>query len=131
MSATIDEALAALHASSRGTQACITAANTVSGIIGDLETTILFATSGTLNQATNGARAPADVGEHRTAIIKTAQALMEDTKALVTGAASNQVANFAATSASLAIVCLLTADGRPLARARNAIRLPPHLPFCL
>ncbi|KAI6179916.1 BMA-TLN-1, isoform b [Aphelenchoides besseyi] len=70
--------------------ACINAANTVSGIIGDLDTTILFATSGSLNQLSPRARGPADAGEHRNAITKTAQALMEDTKALVTGAASNQ-----------------------------------------
>ena len=33
----------------RGTQACINASSTVSGIIGDLDTTIMFATTGTLN----------------------------------------------------------------------------------
>lgn len=41
--------LAALQESSRGTQACINAASIVSGIIGDLDTTIMFATAGTLN----------------------------------------------------------------------------------
>lgn len=41
--------LAALQAGSRGTQACINAASTVSGIIGDLDTTIMFATAGTLH----------------------------------------------------------------------------------
>lgn len=40
--------LAALQDSSRGTQACINAASIVSGIIGDLDTTIMFATAGTL-----------------------------------------------------------------------------------
>ncbi|KAI6216966.1 BMA-TLN-1, isoform b [Aphelenchoides fujianensis] len=86
----VEEVLAALHEGSRGTQACINAANTVSGIIGDLDTTILFATSGSLNQTSPNQRTPADAAEHRNAITKTAQALMEDTKALVTGAASNQ-----------------------------------------
>ena len=33
--------LSALQAGSRGTQACINAASTVSGIIGDLDTTIM------------------------------------------------------------------------------------------
>ena len=41
--------LLALQAGSRGTQACINAASTVSGIIGDLDTTIMFATAGSLN----------------------------------------------------------------------------------
>lgn len=85
--------MAALHEGSRGTQACINAANTVSGIIGDLDTTILFATSGSLNQASPSTQPskPMDANEHRDTIVKTAKALVEDTKALVTGAASNQV----------------------------------------
>ena len=45
----VSKVLAALQAGSRGTQACINAASTVSGIIGDLDTTIMFATAGTLN----------------------------------------------------------------------------------
>lgn len=78
--------LAALQASSRGTQACINAASTVSGIIGDLDTTILFATAGTLH-AENEEETFAD---HRENILKTAKALVEDTKTLVAGAASSQ-----------------------------------------
>jgi talin len=88
----VEEVLAALHEGSRGTQACINAANTVSGIIGDLDTTILFATSGSLNQTSpKTPQRPLDANEHRDTIVKTAKALVEDTKALVTGAASNQV----------------------------------------
>lgn len=46
----------ALQAGSRGTQACIDAASTVSGIIGDLDTTIMFASAGTLSsEPTSGA----------------------------------------------------------------------------
>lgn len=41
--------LSALQAGNKGTQACITAASSVSGIIADLDTTIMFATAGTLN----------------------------------------------------------------------------------
>lgn len=78
--------LAALQAGSRGTQACINAASTVSGIIGDLDTTILFATAGTLH-AENEDETFAD---HRENILKTAKALVEDTKTLVAGAASSQ-----------------------------------------
>ncbi|CAD5207938.1 unnamed protein product [Bursaphelenchus xylophilus] len=84
-----EEVLAALYEGSRGTQACINAANTVSGIIGDLDTTILFATSGSLNPA-SPQHQPQSAKEHRDTIVRTAKALIEDTKALVTGAASNQ-----------------------------------------
>ncbi|CAH0550425.1 unnamed protein product [Brassicogethes aeneus] len=78
--------LATLQSGSRGTQACINAASTVSGIIGDLETTIMFATAGNLNSE-NEHDAFAD---HRENILKTAKALVEDTKTLVAGAASSQ-----------------------------------------
>ncbi|XP_021356551.1 talin-1-like isoform X2 [Mizuhopecten yessoensis] len=77
--------LASLQAGSRGTQACINAASTVSGIIADLDTTIMFATAGTLNSDTADSFA-----DHRENILKTAKALVEDTKTLVAGAASNQ-----------------------------------------
>ncbi|KAH9509677.1 Talin-2, partial [Bulinus truncatus] len=77
--------LAALQAGARGTQACINAASTVSGIIGDLDTTIMFAAAGTLND--EGSESFADQREN---ILKTAKALVEDTKTLVAGAASNQ-----------------------------------------
>ncbi|NXL15336.1 TLN2 protein, partial [Setophaga kirtlandii] len=45
--------LSALQAGNKGTQACITAASAVSGIIADLDTTIMFATAGTLNAENN------------------------------------------------------------------------------
>lgn len=77
--------LASLQAGSRGTQACINAASTVSGIIADLDTTIMFATAGTLN-----AEGEEIFADHRENILKTAKALVEDTKTLVAGAASNQ-----------------------------------------
>ncbi|CAF4070720.1 unnamed protein product [Rotaria sp. Silwood2] len=82
----ISYVLAALQASARGTQACINAASTVSGIIADLDTTILFATAGTLNSEDDGET----FADHREAILKTAKALVEDTKTLVAGAASSQ-----------------------------------------
>lgn len=82
----VSQVLAALQAGSRGTQACINAASTVSGIIGDLDTTIMFATAGTLH-AENEDETFAD---HRENILKTAKALVEDTKTLVAGAASSQ-----------------------------------------
>ncbi len=78
--------MAALQAGSSGTQACINAASTVSGIIGDLDTTIMFASAGTLSADIDGA----SFADHRESILKTAKALVEDTKTLVTGAASTQ-----------------------------------------
>lgn len=81
----VSQVLAALQAGSRGTQACINAASTVSGVIGDLDTTIMFATAGTLNAENDGS-----FGDHREHILKTAKALVEDTKVLVAGAAGSQ-----------------------------------------
>ncbi|XP_028814097.1 talin-2-like isoform X1 [Denticeps clupeoides] len=77
--------LSALQAGNKGTQACITAASSVSGIIADLDTTIMFASAGTLNSENDESFA-----DHRESILKTAKALVEDTKLLVAGAASSQ-----------------------------------------
>ncbi|XP_015742916.1 talin-2 isoform X2 [Python bivittatus] len=89
--------LSALQAGNKGTQACITAASAVSGIIADLDTTIMFAAAGTLNAENNESFA-----DHRENILKTAKALVEDTKLLVSGAASSQekLAQAAQSSAS-------------------------------
>ncbi|XP_039615508.1 talin-1 isoform X2 [Polypterus senegalus] len=81
----VSHVLAALQAGNRGTQACITAASAVSGIIADLDTTIMFATAGTLNRENEETFA-----DHRENILKTAKALVEDTKLLVSGAAASQ-----------------------------------------
>ncbi len=78
--------MSALSAASSGTHALENAANTVSGIIGDLDTTIMFASAGTLH-ADNDAE---EFSDHRDNILKTAKALVEDTKTLVAGAASSQ-----------------------------------------
>merc|ERR1719193_2838703 len=78
--------LSSLNAIARGTHALENAANTVSGILGDLDTTIMFATAGSLN-ADNDDEIFAG---HRENILKTAKALVEDTKTLVAGAASSQ-----------------------------------------
>ncbi|XP_045888547.1 talin-2a isoform X1 [Micropterus dolomieu] len=77
--------LSALQAGNKGTQACITAASAVSGIIADLDTTIMFASAGTLNAENDESFA-----DHRENILKTAKSLVEDTKMLVSGAASGQ-----------------------------------------
>merc|ERR1711899_612762 len=78
--------LSALSAASTGTHALENAANTVSGILGDLDTTIMFATAGTLNADVDDE----SFADHRENILKTAKALVEDTKTLVAGAASSQ-----------------------------------------
>lgn len=78
--------LSSLNALARGTHALENAANTVSGILGDLDTTIMFATAGTLNADTD----EEVFADHREYILKTAKALVEDTKTLVAGAASSQ-----------------------------------------
>lgn len=81
----VSQVLAALQAGSRGTQACINAASTVAAIIGDLDTTIMFAAAGTLHSDGEG-----QFCDHREHILKTAKALVEDTKVLVSGAAGTQ-----------------------------------------
>merc|ERR1719225_2455513 len=89
--------LSSLNALARGTHALENAANTVSGILGDLDTTIMFATAGTLNADTdeevfaeNNVTVSTIYNDHREHILKTAKALVEDTKPLVAGAASSQ-----------------------------------------
>ena len=91
-----------------GTQACIQAVSTVTGIVADLDTVIMFASSGTLMAEPGDEQAaqrfmesltvnlepgvvPADASlpesfsVHREAILRTAKALVEDTKSLVVG----------------------------------------------
>ncbi|XP_076020392.1 talin-1 isoform X2 [Genypterus blacodes] len=98
----VSHVLASLQAGNRGTQACITAASAVSGIIADLDTTIMFATAGTLNR--ENAETFAD---HREYILKTAKALVEDTKLLVSGAASSQEKLAQAASSSVGTITKL------------------------
>nr|XP_027203263.1 talin-2-like [Dermatophagoides pteronyssinus] len=96
--------LAAFQAGSRGTQACIMAANSVQGIIGDIDTTILFANSGALNPED-----PNDsFGIYKDEILKTAKALVEDTKTLVAGAASSQEALAVAAQNAVQTITQLT-----------------------
>lgn len=96
----VAQVLAALQAGSRGTQACINAAHTVSGIIGDLDTTIMFATAGTLHSDGDGSFA-----DHREHILQTAKALVEDTKVLVTGAAGTQEQLATAAQNAVTTIC--------------------------
>uniref|UniRef100_A0A4W4GFY5 I/LWEQ domain-containing protein n=1 Tax=Electrophorus electricus TaxID=8005 RepID=A0A4W4GFY5_ELEEL len=76
--------VSALQVGNKDIQACASAASAVSGIVADLDTVIMFASAGTLNME-NDAGSFAD---HRETILKTAKVLVEDTKKLVSGAAS-------------------------------------------
>lgn len=78
--------LAALQSISRGTQACINAIHQIEGIIGDLNTTIMFATSGTLNPDNENE----EFSMHREEIMRTAKNLTEDTKSLISSTAASQ-----------------------------------------
>lgn len=78
--------LATLQAGSVGTQECINAISTLAGIIGDLETTVMFAQAGTLNPEREGET----FGDHRETVLKTAKNLVEDTKNLVVAAQGSQ-----------------------------------------
>lgn len=96
----VSQVLASLQAGSRGTQACINAAHTVSGIIGDLDTTIMFANAGTLHSTDDG-----NFADHRENILKTAKALVEDTKVLVAGAAGSQEQLASAAQSAVSTIC--------------------------
>lgn len=61
------------------------AESTISGMIGDLETTIIFATAGTLKSQDDDT-----FSYHTEHILRTAKALVEDTKTLVANAATDQ-----------------------------------------
>ncbi|XP_018673450.2 talin-2 isoform X2 [Ciona intestinalis] len=78
--------MSSLQEGGRGTQACINAHTKVQGIIGDLDTTLMFVTSGALNPESDNE----SFAEHRENILSTAKALVEDTKQLVAGAAGGQ-----------------------------------------
>ncbi|CAH0716781.1 unnamed protein product, partial [Brenthis ino] len=97
--------LSALQAGSRGTQACIDAAATIATILGDLDTTILFASAGTLQSDIEGDT----FSNHRENILKTAKTLVEDTKTLVGGAAGSQDQLAAAAQSAVATIVQLCA----------------------
>ncbi|XP_053386395.1 talin-2-like [Mercenaria mercenaria] len=99
--------IANLQSGSQGTQACISSAHTTSGIIDDLDTTVMFAIAGTLNAnsdenfADHSISLTFETGSlyysdevnlyfYGESILKTAKASVEDTKIPVGGAATNQ-----------------------------------------
>jgi talin len=76
--------LQSFQTSAKGTQACINADNSVNGIIADLNTVIMFATSGTLKSESESDT----FGNHRESILRSAKTLVEDTKSLVSTSGS-------------------------------------------
>ncbi|CDS39815.1 talin [Echinococcus multilocularis] len=108
------ELIALLEMQGPGTQACLQGASTVSGIIADLDTTILFASSGTLHPPIRddadvhqleahhrysalspgyddfGREAQGNFISIRESIHRTADALVQDTRSLVMGAGEDQ-----------------------------------------
>ena len=95
--------MAALQAGAKGTQACINAADSVKGIISDLDTVIMFASTGLLNKEEEGDT----FGDHRENILRTAKSLVEDTKKLVSGAAASQEQLASAAEASAGTIRVL------------------------
>ncbi|XP_076880001.1 talin-2-like isoform X4 [Brachyhypopomus gauderio] len=91
----VSELGSALQAGDQDFQACISAVGAVSGIIADLDTTIMFASAGTLNTE-NDAHSFA---HHREGILKTARALLEDARSLVSGGGVERLARAAQSSA--------------------------------
>ncbi|CAF4681847.1 unnamed protein product [Rotaria sp. Silwood1] len=94
-----------LQGSVLGIQACINASSAVNNIINDLDATLLFAMSGTLNSE----HVSETFFDHREAILKTAKVLVEDTKTLVAGAASSQEQLASAAQAAVRTITKLVA----------------------
>ncbi|KJE89680.1 hypothetical protein CAOG_009384 [Capsaspora owczarzaki ATCC 30864] len=93
----VGKVMAAVKSSAKGTAACETAINNVQGIVGDLQTMAMFAASGSLNPDD-----PKDnFNAHKEDILKRAKEIVENTKALVTGAASSQEALATAAKSSV------------------------------
>jgi len=76
-----------LKAANKGRQACTKALSMIQGIVGDLETTAMFAATGALN---NEDGSKGSFAQNRKEILKTAAILVEDTKLLVSSAGGSQ-----------------------------------------
>ena len=85
----VSHVVSAIQAGAIGTQACNEAIASINGIVGDLETTAMFATAGALNEEGDGGTS---FSEHRVNILETAKKLVEDTKRLVSSAGGSQEA---------------------------------------
>ena len=74
-----------LQRGSVGTQQCINAVSYLDGLIGDIDTTVMFAHAGTLDPEDDK-----QFPEHKENILNNAQKLLIDTKALVASAQQSQ-----------------------------------------
>ena len=80
--------MTALQAGSKGTQACINAISVIQGVVGDLETTVMFANAKTLNPESKES-----FGIHKENLLGSCQKLVEETKRLVSSVQATQVCN--------------------------------------
>ena len=85
----VSHVVSAIQAGAIGTQACNEAIASINGIVGDLETTAMFATAGALNEEGDKGTS---FSEHRVNILEIAKKLVEDTKRLVSSAGGSQEA---------------------------------------
>ena len=99
----ISNVLSALKSESQGTQACINASSTISGIIGDLDTAMMFASAGTLNS-----EHPESFISYKEVILKTAKKLIENSKALLNSTSLTQEELETAANISVEDITLLT-----------------------
>lgn len=74
-----------LQKGSVGTQACINGISTLAGLLGDIDTTVMFAHAGTLDPEDEQS-----FGAHRETILWSSQKLVKDTKQLVEAAHGTQ-----------------------------------------
>lgn len=81
----VSSLIQALPSDYQGILACVSAARTVRGIVAELETTIIFTTAGALCKQEDECFA-----SYKDDMVKTANALVDDTKRLVKGTASDQ-----------------------------------------
>ena len=81
----VAQVMSNLQKGSVGTQACISAISTLSGLIGDIDTTVMFAHAGTLDPEDDQS-----FGAHRETILWSSQKLVKDTKQLVEAAQKTQ-----------------------------------------
>jgi talin len=75
--------------SNAGAQACANAESAITGILADLSTVCMFATSGTLKSDADSE--DDSFGNHREAVLRSAKTLVEDTKALVSASGAQQI----------------------------------------
>eukprot|EP00092_Neocalanus_flemingeri_P085334 GFUD01107374.1.p1 GENE.GFUD01107374.1~~GFUD01107374.1.p1 ORF type:complete len:1009 (+),score=319.61 GFUD01107374.1:263-3028(+) len=78
--------LTALNAASKRAQVLDNVSSELSGLASDLETTIMFASAGTMNPETEGE----SFADHRENILKSAQVLVKDIKDILTGTTSSK-----------------------------------------